>query len=163
MPGTFMERTAYLAEQVGFGDLEGHGEVNQVYSHYQHEGVAKSGRPLVYHHGGGAFFLTNTVIGEQGRWMETLAARAITEDGSELVAAMTDVVEGWSDGVRQRAPVEFDNLRNSTHPWVVDDGATVYDRPPDVPRLSEGALEAERRAAGHEGRERRRRRLGGDL
>lgn len=75
--------------------------------------------------------------------MQSLADGLLKPDG--LVSAATRIAEDGAKMVREHAPVEFDNLRRSGHPTVVDDGTTVYDRPPEVPRLSEDELKAERR------------------
>lgn len=47
--------------------------------------------------------------------------------------------------VEEHAPVEFGDLRKSGHPKVTKDGATIYDRPPVVGRLSEAELKAKHR------------------
>lgn len=112
--------------------VTGHVEVDQVYAHYQHEGVS-------FHHpdGGQAMYLKEPLFVKVGDYMDRLARGACTGD---LVQAMIDNMEDLSNEVYDRAPWEFGDLRASGHPWVEADGATVYDRPPMVKRLSEADL-----------------------
>lgn len=124
-----------LSEQVGHGKLEARIVVDQVYAHYQE--VDES---LDHPRGGQAHALGETIIGGQGKAMRTLAERAITPDGSELVSAAIDVTDGWVREYEQRAPKEFLDLSRSGHPIVTDDGETVYDKAPAVARLSEEEL-----------------------
>lgn len=77
--------------------------------------------------------------------MEKLARRAITPDGSEIERGMAEAMEDLSDDAEAKAPVEFADLKNSGHPSVTSDGATVYDRPPNVHRLSKEELKAKDR------------------
>jgi hypothetical protein len=74
--------------------------------------------------------------------MEHLAESAITEEGSNLEDAMADNMEDMSEQIYLLAPWEFGDLRASGHPSVASGGATVYDRPPNVGRLSEEELRA---------------------
>lgn len=74
--------------------------------------------------------------------MRLLAEGLLKPDG--LLTAARQIAEDGATMVDVHAPVEFDNLRKSGHPTVTDDGATVYDRPPIVGRLSEEELRAER-------------------
>lgn len=135
MGGTMVARLRELSEAVGHGDLEVHGVVDQVYAHYQ-----EAGEDLNHPRGGQAHALGETVLGGQGEWMEQLAARAITPDGSHLREAAVDVIGAWSARYGKLAPVEFDDLRGSMHEYVTDDGAVVHDKAPRVARLSEDEL-----------------------
>ena len=124
----FSERLRVIKESVGFGRLQGSVEVNQVYAHYQHEG-------LDFHHpdGGEALYLlTPLMLKGPSDYMVRLADRAITADGSDVQGAMTDNMEDLSGEVYLRAPWEFGDLRASGHPVVSVNGETVYDRPPNV-------------------------------
>jgi hypothetical protein len=71
-------------------------------------------------------------------------AKQVLEPGGPA-AGMRDVVENTASDVFTHAPVEFDNLRRSAHPIVEDDGVVVYDRAPEVHRLTEQELRDERR------------------
>lgn len=137
MAGTFGDRLADLADQVGHGTLIGRVEVDQVYAKIQHE-------DLSYHHprGGGPLYLQQPLYDSSNTSLQRLADHALAGD---LTRAMADGMEGLSDKVAEYAPVEFDNLRRSGHPTVTSDGAVVYDRPPQVPRLTEDELRAEDR------------------
>lgn len=135
MRGTFGERTQELERQVGSGRLRGSVEVDQVYAHYQNV------HPEFHHPDGGeAFFMENSLYLYIEDYMRHLAANAITEEGSGIQDAMIDCMESMSAHIYQRAPWEFSDLRDSTHPTVTSDGETTYDRPPRVARLSSAEL-----------------------
>ena len=51
--------------------------------------------------------------------------------------------EDLSDQVIVYAPVEFNHLRRSGHPSVTVGGAVIYDREPEVHRLTEAQLRAQ--------------------
>ncbi len=54
---------------------------------------------------------------------------------------MIDAVEKLDKHSAELTPKELTLLARSGHPTVTDDGTQVYDRAPDVPRLSEAELE----------------------
>lgn len=135
MRGTFGERIDHLLDAVGYGDLVGHIEVDQVYSHFQHEGY-----DFKHPDGGQAGFVVIPFFSRNVKYMEHLADSAITREGSKLEDAMADNMEDMSEQVYLLAPWEFADLRASGHPSVTSDGDTVYDRPPRVHRLSEEEL-----------------------
>lgn len=64
----------------------------------------------------------------------------ITEHGIDISEGLAKAMEDVSQGVYDRAPWEFGDLRASGHPTVEHDGETTYDRPPNVHRLSEQEL-----------------------
>lgn len=141
--GTFGERIQELIEQVGHGHLKGTVEVDQVYAHYQHE------NPQFEHpRGGKAFYLRDPLFANADRYMVKLAEKAITRTGSELKDGMVENMEDLSGRVRDEAPIEFGNLKESGHPKVKSDGVTVYDRPPVSPRLTEAEIRALQRGSG---------------
>jgi len=139
MVGTFVERIGHLAREIGFGDLRGRVEFDQIYAAYQHNDLS-----LKHPHGGQGNYLGGTLLENSGRYMRMLADMAVTPDGSQLEDAMVAVVEDLSARSESRAPIQFGNLRNSGHPSVTDRGSVVYDRPPRSPRLSEAEIRAER-------------------
>lgn len=132
---SFDERIDHLSEQVGHGTLSMKLEVDQVYAHYQEVGA-----DFRHPEGGQAFYLRDTLYVDNDKHLESLAARAVTPEGSELKSAAIGVSEDLSQGVFKRAPLEFGDLKASGHPTVTDDGAVIYDRPPNVHRLSEEEL-----------------------
>lgn len=135
--GTFFERTDHLMDAVGYGRLEGNIEVNQRYAHYQHEGYD------FYHPDGGeAGYLQTPFFERNVKYMEHLAEKAITSEGSDIEEAMAENMEDMSEQVFIHAPWEFADLRASGHPTVISDGETVYDRAPNVGRLSDEELKA---------------------
>jgi hypothetical protein len=145
MVSTFFDRIDDLAEQVGVGSLQMKVVVDQVYAHYQHEGVSMHGRPLTHPHGGQDFYLRDPLYNKIDERMQKLADATLSEDGSKLKSAMIDAAEELSEDVFELAPKEFNDLAESGHPSVTDDGATIYDRPPRVGRLSEEQLKAKSR------------------
>lgn len=141
--GSFFDRIDYLATQVGHGTIRLKVRVDQIYSHYIHEGVSRfTGAPLIMHEGGESHFLRNPLFEHNDKRMEAIALRTITADGSDLKGAFIDASEELSRDVYDRAPREFGDLRASGHPSVEDNGKPVYDRPPHVHRLSEQELRA---------------------
>lgn len=135
--GTFFERTDFLMDEVGRNDLVGKIEVDQVYAHYQHEGY-----DFFHPDGGQAGYVVIPFFSRNVKHMEHLAESAITRDGSSIEDAMADNMEDMSEQVYLMAPWEFADLRASGHPTVISDGEKVYDRPPNVGRLSEDELKA---------------------
>lgn len=139
MASTFSARMAELRERVGHGDTEGSVEVDQVYAHYQHEGV-EFRHPL----GGQAKFLEAPLYDHAERYMQQIAERFLDEGPAR---PMIDAMEDLSDRVLELSPVEFGDLRDSGHPVVVDDGEVVYDRPPVAHRQSAEELKVKHRLA----------------
>jgi hypothetical protein len=153
---SFAQGTRELEEMIGRGDLVMKVELDQVYAASQHEGMWKSG-PLaghvIKHHprGGQSHFLSEPLFANAQEYMRLLAAQMLQQDG--LIRAAREVVEGLSREVFDKAPREFEDLRNSAHPTVTDNGQLVYDRPPVRGRLSRSALKEKgrRRRAGEGG------------
>ena len=143
MKGTFGEGTRALAEMIGDGDLTGKVEVDQVYAAAQHEGGWKTGPNAgvqIRNHprGGGDHFLSQPLVEGAPDMMAHLGRHALEPNG--LVQAMADNMEDLCGEVHDRAPREFDDLRDSGHPTVTDNGRKAYDRPPKRARLSKAAL-----------------------
>lgn len=149
----FADRIRELEEIVGHGDLQGKVRVDQVYAAVQHEGYWKTG-PLAgvvirnHPRGGQAKYLQEPLFDQASEYMQRLAGRAFELGG--LVSAMRENMEDLSGEVYDRAPREFDDLRDSAHPTVTDGDVLVYDRPPRRARLSDAALreKGRRRRAG---------------
>lgn len=139
MPGDFDDRIRELQARIGGGRLEGSCEVSQLYAQYQHEGA-----DLRHPRGGQAFYLSTPLFEQYDGYYQNLADALLDGD---LHGAMSDAMENLSGQVERLAPIELGPLHFSGHPVVVDDGATVYDRAPITPRLTEAELRAARRAA----------------
>jgi len=137
MPATFSERIAELRAKVGAGHTVGHVEVDQVYAHYQHEGV-EFRHPL----GGQAKFLEQPLTEHYREYLARIGRDLLTEGPVEPMAAN---MEDLAREVFERSPLEFGDLRDSGHPTVDNDGRTVYDRPPVAHRLSEDEIRAKDR------------------
>lgn len=138
MAGTFTERIAELRRMTGMpGNLAGTLVVDQIYAHVQHE-------DLSYRHprGGHAKYLELPLF-QHYRGYLTDYARTVLEDGGR--AAMRRSMEHLSSELKVHAPILFNHLRRSGHPVVTLDGAVIYDRPPEVPRLTEEQLRAQSR------------------
>lgn len=138
MAGTFDDRIRELAQQVGFGDLEGHVVVDQVYARYQHEDLT-----LNHPRGGQAKYLETPLHTQHRRYLQGIADSVLDEGP---VQGMVEAVEDLSGQVEIHAPVLFENLRESGHPTVVDGGRTVYDRPAKQRRLTEAELREQQRS-----------------
>jgi hypothetical protein len=120
--------------------------VDQVYAHYQHEGTA-----FRHPRGGQAHYLRDPLYGNLNHYLETWARGLLTTAGSGIRDAGIKIAEDLSKQVETHAPREFGDLETSGHPFVVDDGATVYDRPPKTPRLTEQQLKLKARGLHHTG------------
>jgi len=123
----FREGLREISDRVGHGSLKGSVEVDQVYAHYQHEG-------LTFHHpdGGEPLYLLTPLFAKGTQdYMHRLAERAFRD----IHGAMVDNMEDLSGEVFLRAPWEFGDLRASGHPVVSVNGAVIYDRRPNVERL----------------------------
>lgn len=137
MASTAFDGLDQFLDELGEGDLVGRVVVDQVYAKYQHERA-----DLKHPDGGEPFYLRNGLFEPVERWVAELGDHLVTPEGPRLRDGMQHVAEGISDEVYKRAPFEFGDLRGSGHPTVEDDGAVVYDRPPNVARLSDSDLEA---------------------
>ena len=160
---SFEEGTRALEQVVGHGRLTGSVVVDQIYALPIESGYWRTG-PLAGvtnqpRHGGETHALANA--------LEAIAEPSLRHVGQNIfrsdalggfgVQAMAEAMEHLSAEYHERAPREFEDLRNSGHPIVHDDGRLAYDRPPMRPRLSDAALaEKNRRRALGEGISRRR-------
>lgn len=138
--GSFDDGLRFLAEAVGRGKLTGSLEVDQVYAHYQHEGIE-------FHHpdGGQAMYLRDPLFSRHSDYMKHMASEVIVPEGSQLTEAMIGNMEDLNKQVEVLAPREFEDLARSGHPKVISDATTVYDRPPVVARLTEEELRLKQR------------------
>lgn len=137
MVDTFTERMQHLIDDSGHGDLVGHVVVDQVYAHYQHE-------RLDLHHprGGEAKYLERPLYDDRNVMFEMVARTCTADAGKD---GMKNAVEHLSDQVEVHAPLEWGDLRRSGHPFVEEEGLTVFDRPPKARRLTEEELRAKAR------------------
>lgn len=157
---TFAERMDLLSEIVGKGVLTAAIEVDQVYARYQtgwgdpdappgsvvtptaqsHGPKGKPGPAFSHPHGGRAGYLSQTLTA-LGPSVAQAWADSIAE---ERPLATTTIVEAERVAayVSIAAPVEVGILRGSGAVTVTDEGATIYDRPPVVPRLTQEAIDA---------------------
>ena len=129
MPDDFFERTQYLMDQVGDGDLTAGCLVDQPYAQDQHE-------TLHYNHprGGRARYLGGPLFENALPLMEKIAANAITRDGSDLNNTFIGISETMSEWVVTEAPRLLQILRFSGEPWVKDGGNEIYRRRSAMPR-----------------------------
>lgn len=133
--GDFTARIDELIAMMGGGEsLVGTVEVNQVYAHYQHEG-------LNFRHprGGQAKFLEEPLYSETPHYLQNLADHLLRDGG---VQGMIDNMEHLANEVFLKAPVEFMDLKNSGHPMVTEGSVVLYDRAPIQGRLTEEELKA---------------------
>lgn len=138
MANDFGESLEELAKMLDGGDeLAGHVEFDQVYAHYQHEGLE-----LRHPRGGQAKYLESPLFERADQTFQKVADSLLADGGRE---GMEDAMEGLADAAEALAPVEFHDLRDSAHPTVTVGEDVVYDRPPVVPRLTEEQLRAKDR------------------
>lgn len=122
--GSFFERTRYLEEQVGEGDIVAGCTVNQPYAQDQHETLT------YYHDDGRARYLGGPLFENIVGTMQEIARRTITETGSDLEDAMKDFADTMADDyVGRQAPKKTGLLSESGEPWVTDGGVEIYRRP----------------------------------
>lgn len=134
--GSFQDRIDELIAMAE-GDLKGNVTVDQVYAKYQHERL-----DLKHPRGGKARYLADPLYQNASSYLQNIAD-SVLEDGG--VRGMTESMQRLSNEVYLNAPVEFNDLKNSGHPSVTSNGVTVYDSPPNVPRLTEEELRAKGR------------------
>lgn len=137
--GDFFERVDNLAEQVGSGKLDVKLTTDQVYAKYQ-----ELRDDLKHPRGGRAHYARDAMVEHVDEWMDHLAHKAITEGGSDLIGGAISVGIRAKDQQAEYTPREFLNLARSIEVTVTDRGEPVYHRPPDVHRLSEAELKAQR-------------------
>lgn len=132
--GSFVANLGHILADLP-DEVTGRVEVNQVYAHYQHEGVG-------FHHpdGGQALYLKEPLYVNADKYLQHVADEVIGSHGVNVRQPMIDNMEDLSMEVYNRAPWEFGDLRASGHPTVEEDGVVVYDRAPMCPRLSEEEL-----------------------
>ena len=131
------EKLGKLIADVGEGTLESSCVVDQVYAKYQ-----ELREDLNHPEGGQAHYLRDSLFHELSPIMGMYGRALLTPMGSEIRHAAGDVAEHISQGVYERAPFEFGDLKGSGHPSATDDGATIYDRAPNVHRLGHEELRA---------------------
>lgn len=139
MAGDFGARLDELIESVGDGELTGSVVVDQVYAKYQHERM-----DLKHPQGGQAKYLSAALLDKHRDYVQQLADNVL--HGS-LQQAMEVVVEDLAaKQVFDKAPREFQDLRQSGHPRVLNGDMIVYDRAPLVHRLTAQELKAKDKA-----------------
>jgi hypothetical protein len=129
MPSTFYSRIDRLSDSVGAGEIVAGCLVNQPYAQNQHQSVW-----FQHPHGGRALYLGAPLLENAFFLMEQIARSAVTPFGSLITQRMIDVAEWMARAVMENAPVETGVLRTSGSPWVRDQAAIVYSRPPISPR-----------------------------
>lgn len=132
---TFDARIRLLADRVGHGRLSGSVERNQAYAQVQHEDLA-----LHHPHGGQGKYQETALLAEHGRYLQAIADKVLDEQGP--VREMARQMERFDGDSGQLAPKDTTVLARSGHPVVRSGGEIVYDRPPEVPRLSPAELRA---------------------
>lgn len=130
--GTFQERIRELGDLIGGGHMVARVEVDQVYAKYQHERL-----DLKHPSGGKAMFLRDPLFATAPDSLRHLASRLLLEGPAP---GMQHAAEAVANGVREQAPIEFGDLKNSSHVQVLDGDVVAYDRPPVAGRLTAGEL-----------------------
>lgn len=130
-PGSFDERTRYLEEQVGTGNITAGCTVDQPYAQNQHENLSFN------HTVGRARYLGDPLMENAFNFVDGMARAVITEEGSRIRDEMQDIADDMVRFVLMNAPRDpdvGDVLANSAAPWVDDNGIRIYYRPPKAGR-----------------------------
>lgn len=130
--GDFRERLEALRELVGEGTVQATVTNDQIYSLYQHERA-----DLKHPHGGKAFYLRDPLLAGQDRYFQGVADRLLEEGPVE---PMIDAAKDLIDASAIETPKDLSILARSFSGEVTDDGASVWDQPAEVPRLSDDEL-----------------------
>lgn len=134
MASTFDERIGVLSAEIGEGIVTGKVEYDQAYAHRQHEELTWK-----HPHGGQAQYLSSALYENIYTYMEMIAQFTLEDGGPRI--GMIGAVESLARESASRVPYSLGTLRNSVHPSVEENGVVVYDRPPQVPRLSDAELD----------------------
>lgn len=134
MTATFDQRIRELSQRIGFGDLVGSVVVDQVYAKYQHERV-----DLKHPRGGEHHYLGQPLTDHREEYFTMIADTTLNEGPQEGMKKAVEDLAGMG-GVEGHAPFLWGDLHHSGHPSVTDDGHLIYDRPPQVHRLTEAEL-----------------------
>lgn len=127
----FVQRIGELQDQVGGGTLTAHLLRDQVYAHYQEARL-----DLRHPRGGQAMYQETSLYDYRSEYLQAVADKVL----ENIVSGMVDAVEAFDGHAAQRCPKELTMLSRSGHPSVTSAGSVVYDRAPEVGRLSEGEL-----------------------
>lgn len=96
------------------------------------------GMDLRHPHGGQAKFLETALHSGSDEYYQAIADKVL-EGGAR--DGMIDAVEKLGTKSGDLTPKQLTLLAHSDHPTVTDNGAVVYDRAPEVGRLSDPELE----------------------
>lgn len=125
---TFDQRIRELADMVGSGRLVGTVERNQAYAQVQHEDLT-----LRHPNGGQAKYQEAALLGQHEQYLQTIAGAVLQ---GRIEQAMGRVMERFDGDSGRLTPKDTTVLARSGHPVVRSGTRIVYDRPPEVPRLS---------------------------
>lgn len=127
----FTQRITELQESVGHGHLTAHLLRDQVYAHYQEARL-----DLRHPNGGQAMYQESSLYDHRDEYLRGIAETVLVD----ITSGMIDAVEQFDGHAAERCPKELTMLSRSGHPSVTSEGAVVYDRAPEVPRLSKSEL-----------------------
>lgn len=147
--GDFAERMRLLQTNIG-PNISGSVTVDQVYAHYQDDGVGPAGKPateFAHPEGGRSGYLSENLHEHADQYMQQWADDVLTDE--PLFRSVIRSAEDLSTLVFADAPRQFWPLRQSAHPMVKSGEGIVYDRPPIVPRLTQDELDALRATLGN--------------
>jgi hypothetical protein len=124
----FEARLRDLEDDVGSGKLSGTVERDQAYAQYQHEELG-----LAHPHGGQAKYQETALHAHYETYLQGVADHVL--DGG-IEQAMAEQMERLDQDSAELTPKDLTILARSGHPVVRSGTAVVYDRTPEVPRLS---------------------------
>jgi hypothetical protein len=135
MDDSFTSRVDELI-QATEDDLTGVLTVDQIYAHYQETGLTFK------HPEGGIALALGTALWSKHPDLLHKLADAILDGRDAMVNAMTECMEDLNWGYYDLAPREFNDLRASGSPEVLEGEQQVFHRPANVHRLSAEELRA---------------------
>jgi hypothetical protein len=136
----FTQRISELQESVGHGHLTAHLLRDQVYAHYQEARL-----DLRHPQGGQAMYQESSLYDHRDDYLRGIAETVLVD----ITSGMIDAVEEFDGHAADRCPKELTLLSRSGHPSVTSEGTVVYDRAPEIPRLSKGDLKELGRLRSH--------------
>jgi hypothetical protein len=127
----FIDRTLFLEQEVGDGDITAGCFVDQPYAEKQHN--------YPYRHRVGQMnYLGGPLMTNAYAHIERIARKVITDYGSDLHDAMVESADEMAGYVEDNAPlgppIDPYVLRKSASPYVTDGGVETYRRPAESQR-----------------------------
>lgn len=129
--GDFHDKMQMLIDSTARGNITGEVVVDQVYAHYQEVNVT-----FRHPDGGQAYYMRDSLYEDLNGKMQKIADSVLDEEGTHPEEGVKKVVDSVNDSIKEKAPLEFGDLRGSGHRIVTVGQETVYDVPALIGRQS---------------------------